>query len=171
MDEPRLRLTGTGEGLTTAVVTVLSGADSPQRVMQSIHSFFPDATLELLPDEPKFGAPSSAAWTFENLSMQTFLAALHEQRILDTALDCMSRNLANDQTEFSISRQAAINEKVSFAILGKEPLGGLISIQLSGNGLKEWLEAATWHNGRTQVPRTIDDERAMLDDGEASTWH
>ena len=171
MDGPRLRLTGIGEGLATTVVTILSGPDSPKRVIQSLHSFFPDATVDPLPDEPAFGSPSDAIWTFENLSMQTFLAALHEQRILDTALDCMSRNLNGDRTEFSISRQAAINEKISFDMLGKEPLGGLINIQLSGNGLKEWLEAATWHNGRTQVPRAIDDDRAMLEDGEASTWH
>ena len=171
MDGPRLRLTGTGEGLSTTVMTVISGADSPQKVMQALHSFFPDAVVDSIPEEPSFGSPSDSLWTFEGLSMQSFLGALHEQRILDTALDCMSRNLNDDQTEFTISRQAAMSEKISFPILEKEPLGGVITIRLEGNGLKEWIEAATWHNGRTQVPRTVDDERTMMEDGEASTWH
>ncbi len=151
-------------------MTVLSGADSPQKVMQAVHSFFPEAKVETMPDEPSFGSAVDALWSFEGLPMQTFLAALHEQRILDTALDFMSRNIVEEHTEFTISRQAAVVEKVSFPIPGKEPVGGVITVRLEGSGLKEWLEAATWHNGRAQVPRTINDERSMLDDGEASTW-
>lgn len=171
MDGPRLRLTGIGEDLSTTVVTVLSGADSPRRVLQAIHSFFPEANVDSMPDEPSFGSAVDELWSFEGLPMQTFLAALHEQRILDTALDFMSRDIVEDSTEFTISRQAAIVEKISFPIPGKEPVGGVITVRLQGSGLKEWLEAATWHNGRAQVPRTIHDERSMLDDGEASTWH
>ena len=171
MDGPRLRLTGTGEGLSIRVMTVLSGADSPQKVMQAVHSFFPEANVEAMPEEPTFGSAVDELWSFDGLSMQTFLAALHEQRILDTALDFMSRNIVEDRTEFTLSRQAAVVEKVSFPIPGKEPVGGVITVQLQGSGLKEWLEAATWHNGRAQVPRTINDERSMLNNGEASTWH
>ena len=171
MDGPRLRLTGIGEGLSTTVVTVLSGADSPRRVLQAIHSFFPEANVDSMPKEPSFGSAVDELWSFEGLPMQTFLAALHEQRILDTALDFMSRDIVEDSTEFTISRQAAIVEKISFPIPGKEPVGGVITVRLQGSGLKELLEAATWHNGRAQVPRTIHDERSMLDDGEASTWH
>lgn len=171
MDGPRLRLTGIGEGLNTTVMTVLSGADSPQKVMQAVHSFFPEASVESMPEEPSFGSAVDELWSFEGLSMQSFLAALHEQRILDTALDFMSRNIVEEHTEFTISRQAAIVEKISFPIPGKEPVGGVITVRLQGSGLREWLEAATWHNGRAQVPRTINDERSMLNDGEASTWH
>ena len=116
MDGPRLRLTGIGEGLSTTVVTVLSGADSPRRVLQAIHSFFPEANVDSMPEEPSFGSAVDELWSFEGLPMQTFLAALHEQRILDTALDFMSRDIVEDSTEFTISRQAAIVEKISFPI-------------------------------------------------------
>ena len=170
MDGPRLRLTGIGEGLSTTVVTVLSGADSPRRVLQAIHSFFPEANVDSMPKEPSFGSAVDELWSFEGLPMQTFLAALHEQRILDTALDFMSRDIVEDSTEFTISRQAAIVEKISFPIPGKEPVGGVITVRLQGSGLKEWLEAATWHKGRDAVPRGIKDENAMGADGEAVTW-
>ena len=50
------------------------------------------------------------------------------------------------------------------------PLGGVINVELSGENLADWLEAATWHKGRDAVPKKINDERKMEVDGEASTW-
>ncbi|MEL0330608.1 MAG: hypothetical protein VW982_00120 [Candidatus Poseidoniales archaeon] len=170
MEGSRLRLTGTGEGFTTRVSTVLQGADSPQAVLQALHRLFPDAAVEDLPDEPSFGRAVEAVWTFENLSLAGFLEQLHEQRILDTALDAMSHNMNGETTVFEIARLAAVAGKVAFPIPDDRPLGGVFEITISGNGLADWLQAATWHAGRSQVPRHINDERSMDDDGESTTW-
>ena len=105
MEGTRLRLTGTGEGFSTTVRTVLSGADSPQRVMDALHHIFPDAVVGELPEEPTFGRASGATWSFDDLSLATFLNQLHEQRILDTALDAMSLNMQEESTTFQIGRR------------------------------------------------------------------
>jgi predicted RNA binding protein with dsRBD fold (UPF0201 family) len=102
--------------------------------------------------------------------MNEFLMLLHKQQILDTALDSMSRELSAEQTYFQILRQAALSGKIAFNLPGEKPLGGLITIRLEGKNLKDWIEAATWHKGRDSIPRSIDDEMAMDDSGEATTW-
>lgn len=170
MVDQRLRLTGTGEGLVTRIMTTLRGADSPTSVAQAIQHIFPDVEPEQPLQEPAFGSATQLDWTFEGVSLKTYLHLIHEQRILDTALDAMAANLAETTTQFEISRLAAFAGKISFPIPGETPLGGTISIALEGEGLEEWLQAATWHPGRSQVPRSIDDERAMGEDGEATTW-
>ena len=53
---------------------------------------------------------------FENLSLAVFLQQLHEQRILDTALDAMSRNMDGETTVFEIGRLAAVAGKIAFPI-------------------------------------------------------
>lgn len=170
MDASRLRLTGTGEGLSTRITTTLAGVDSPQKVMEALLTLFPDATKETMENEPSMGQPSKASWTFEDVSLGAFLHQLHEQRILDTALDAMSMELNESTTSFSIARQAAVAGKIAFPIPGDEPVGGVFRIMISGTGLEDWLQAATWHSGRGQVPRHINDERSMDDDGESTTW-
>ncbi len=170
MVDQRLRLSGVGEGFAVHVSTQLLGADSPMQVAQALRNVFPEAGEAPPTPEPKFGEAVNAEWTFSNVSLKTFLHLLHEQRILDTALDAMARGLEGDTTEFSISRLAALAEKIAFPIPGEDPLGGVFTITIEGNGLDEWLQAATWHPGRSQVPRSINDERAMAEDGEASTW-
>ena len=56
--------------------------------------------------------------------------------------------------------------KIAFNLPNENPLGGVIQIELSGDDLPAWIEAATWHNGRDVVPRRIDDERDNSDGGE-----
>ncbi len=170
MEGSRLRLTGTGEGFATIVRTTLSGADSPKKVYEALQCIFPDALVDELPDEPSFGQASNQTWSFEDLSLATFLNQLHEQRILDTALDAMSLNMNEESTTFHINRLAAVAGKIAFPIPGDRPLGGVFEICIAGKGLGDWLQAATWHPGRSQVPRLINDERSMDEDGEASTW-
>ena len=150
--------------------TTLSGADSPRRVLDALQRIFPDAEVNELPAEPSFGRASNHTWSFENLSLATFLNQLHEQRILDTALDAMSLNMKGETTTFHIGRLAAVAGKIAFPIPGDRPLGGVFEISIVGQGLGDWLQAATWHAGRSQVPRHINDERSMDEDGESSTW-
>jgi predicted RNA binding protein with dsRBD fold (UPF0201 family) len=82
----------------------------------------------------------------------------------------MGRNMKDNTTQFSLTRQAAIVGKVAFPLPDETPLGGTIDVHLTAPNLLDWLHAATWHKGRDHVPRTLDDERAMAKDGEASTW-
>ena len=114
---------------------------------------------------PVFNEAASIQACLESLVQQ-----LHEQRILDTALDAMSMNIDGNSTTFHVSRQAAVAGKVAFPIPGDEPLGGVFSITVTGEGLEDWLQAATWHAGRTQVPRNINDDHSMAEDGESTTW-
>ena len=95
---------------------------------------------------------------------------VHKQAILDTALDVMSLKLENHQTSFQLLRQASIANKIAFNLEQGNPLGGVINVELKGENLADWLEAATWHKGRDAVPKGINDERQMDLDGEASTW-
>jgi len=82
----------------------------------------------------------------------------------------MSKHLDKDKGKFSISRQAALAEKISFCRLDESVLGGIITITLKGLELNEWIEEATWHPGRDEFPRKVCDELSMSEDGEAITW-
>ena len=167
---PRLKLTAIDEGYTVVVSTRLLGADDPGLVYDAILKLFPDFTCGL-PKNPKFPSEQDDILASDNVSMQTFLEVIHNQFILDTALDYMSANLDENGTVFHISRQAAMAGKVAFPLPGENPLGGLITIEIEGDNLGDWLEAATWHSGRENIPRRIGDEFSMLSDGDASTWH
>ncbi|MDP6235172.1 MAG: RNA-binding domain-containing protein [Candidatus Poseidoniaceae archaeon] len=170
MQEPMLRLNGVNENLQIRVETSLRGADSPEKVIQALVGLFPEFSVsdEIL--NPQLGSASNTELSNEGVSLETFLKKLHEQRILDTALDSMSLLLENNQTKFRLSRQAAIVGKVAFPLPNEEPLGGVITVTLSGEHLSDWLVAATWHKGRDVIPRSIADESAMDSDGDAVTW-
>ena len=167
---PRLRLTAIDEGYSVVVSTKLSGADSPGIVMDALLKLFPDFTCGL-PEEPVFPRIKTMFLQQKGLSLETFLNAIHNQSILDTSLDFMSANLDASGTIFHISRQAAMAGKVAFPLPDDSPLGGVITIEIGGENLADWLEAATWHNGRENIPRRIGDEFTMDADGEAVTWH
>ena len=74
----------------------------------------------------------NAVWEFEDVSLATFLHQLHEQRILDTALDAMSMSMDGNTTTFRVARQAAVAGKIAFPIPGDAPLGGVFSITITG---------------------------------------
>ena len=165
----RLKLSGTEQSLTTVVSTTISGADSPELVRESIIQLFPDFP-EQAATEPSFPSENLESWQAENISLATLLDTIHEQRILDTALDYMSKSLNSDSTTFYILRQASIRGKVAFPVGDVNELGGVIKIEISGPNLEQWLEAATWHEGRDVVPRTIGDELTMTENGDPVTW-
>lgn len=166
----RLNLTGVGEGLSVSVTSILSGADNPHRVLTSIQNLFPSFTC-ILPDDAKFPVEREIALACDNIELNVFLNRINDQKTLDTALDAMSFNLDDDSTIFHISRQAALANKVAFTLPSDSPLGGLITVEIRGIDLADWLEAATWHSGRETIPRHIGDEYGMDKDGDAVTWH
>ena len=170
MQEPMLRLNGVNENLQIRIETCLRGADLPEKVSQALLALFPDFPIPSEFEIPQLGSASNINWVAESISLETFLKQLHEQRILDTALDSMSANLVENQTEFRLSRQAAIVGKVAFPLPNEQPLGGVITVTLQGVHISDWLVAATWHKGRDAIPRGIADENAMGSDGDAVTW-
>lgn len=170
MAAPLLKLTGVGEGIEICVETILKGADSPAKISEAILQIFPLFPIEQKFSEPTLGNGSNYHWKASKVDLSHFLKLLHQQRILDTALDAMSKNLKDGKSVFHLSRQAAMVGKVAFPLPDEIPLGGTITITLASAELGDWLEAATWHPGRDKVPRTIGDEKTMAKDGEAATW-
>ncbi len=166
----RLKLSGIGEGLSTIVSSKLTGADIPELVLECIQNIFPDFTCGL-PAPPEFPTNQSDSIACENVSLENFVTLLHKQSILDTALDYMSADLGPNGTTFRITRQAALVGKISFPLPNESPLGGEITIQLIGNDVKDWLEAATWHEGRDNVPRRVGDDLSMDANADSVTWH
>ncbi len=171
MTEGKILLTGIDEGIKVVISSSVTGAESPSVVLQSITNVFPDFLPESPGMEPTFGQPSNLEFREENVSLNLFLSMIHQQAILDTALDIMSQNLLDNYTSFEILRQASITNKIAFNLEGQNPLGGVIKIELFGDDLQTWIEAATWHKGRDVVPRKVNDERTMSSDGDATTWH
>jgi predicted RNA binding protein with dsRBD fold (UPF0201 family) len=170
MDQPLVKLNGINEGVQVMVQTKLEGADDPNKVADAMHTLFPEFPLPEDAAHPEFGSANHSTWSADDVPLGCFLTMLHTQRILDTALDAMGRLLEGDSTTFSLSRQAALANKVAFPLPDESPLGGVIEVRLVSPNLLDWLHAATWHKGRDRVPRTLDDERAMAKDGDASTW-
>lgn len=170
MERPLIRLNGVNEGLTTHIQTHLQGADDPNMVANAIHALFPEFPLPSQVNQPEFGKAIDEVWEATGVPLGQFLTMIHTQRILDTALDAMGRLLEGDTAVFFVARQAALSSKVSFPLPDEQPLGGVIQVTIQGQNLMDWLHASTWHKGRDSVPRTIADERAMADDGDASTW-
>lgn len=166
----RLKLNGVNENLSVLVSTKLTGADDPGIVLDAILTIFPEFTCGI-PENPTFPSQQDDIIAAEGVPLDGFLDALYRQAILDTALDFMSANLDSTGTIFQISRQAAMAGKVAFPLPGDSPLGGIITVEIGGENLEDWLEAATWHSGRENIPRRVGDELTMDDNGEAVTWH
>lgn len=169
MDIKPLTYNGRDEGIEVTLTTTVKPGDDASKILEAAVNLFPEVSFELLGDD---SFPSSRNMDVEctNLSLEVFLKQIREQAILDTAMDAMAKNMVGNETMFSISRLAAYANKISFTY-EEVPLGGCFVIRLEGTGLGDWIEAVTWHNGRQEVPRQLNDDLAMQHDGEASTWH
>jgi predicted RNA binding protein with dsRBD fold (UPF0201 family) len=170
MSTPRPRLTGVDDGLQVNVTTRIRGADDPSRIADAFLRIFPDAPPIDWPPAPTYPTAADATVSVDNVPLDTLFRCVREQRILDTALDAMTVNIEGETTTFGLERVAALAGKVAFGLPGHPPLGGTFEVRISGDGLRDWLTAATHHDGRATVPRSIGDERAMGPDGEASVW-
>ncbi|MBT6528011.1 MAG: hypothetical protein HOM04_05800 [Euryarchaeota archaeon] len=110
------------ENLQIRIETVLQGADVPKRVEASLLALFPEFPVPTHPGEPKLGQASDTVWRAEGVPLGAFLKLLHEQRILDTALDSMTAAFDGTKTHFALLRQAAIVGKVAFPLPGEHHL-------------------------------------------------
>ena len=88
MDLKPLSYTGRDEGIEVSLNTVIRPGDDASNVSLAIHSLFPDAMVEELPNQ---SFPNQQYHEIEcnHLSFETFLEQLRKQAILDTAMDAM----------------------------------------------------------------------------------
>jgi predicted RNA binding protein with dsRBD fold (UPF0201 family) len=165
------RADGAGQGIEVRVSSKVELGESPAKVLEAIGNIFPEfppAEKIIEPNFPLSNNPHS--FSAVGVSIANLLELAANQRILDTALDSMSASLNGEHTRFRLSRQAALAGKLSFTVIGERPLGGTISIDLEGEDLDIWLEEATWHPGREEIPRNIGDDLQMFTDGEPRGW-
>ncbi len=159
--------------VTARVETELAPTDDTGLVRRALLKLFPDSELPDADSGDVFPTSmSTSVLCASDVELTRLQERLHEQRICDTALDAMAFALDADgrSTCFSISRQAALAGKVAFVLPGERVLGGTFEVSISGEGLAEWIEQFTWHQGRGSVPRHVDDEVAMRSDGEVREW-
>ena len=81
-----------------------------------------------------------------------------------------SQNIDNETSSFKISRQAALAGKISFVLEHEFPLGGIFEIEIQSENITAWIEEVTWHKGREEVPREINDDLKMRRDGASQEW-
>ena len=149
----------------------IKSIDSIIQVELAIKELFPNAVI------PKNEGDISFPMTKERLNIEIidldytyFFEKIHNNRIADTALDCMSQNIVNDTSTFKISRQAALAGKIAFVLQEDTPLGGCFELTLDSVNLNAWIEEMTWHKGREIVPREVGDELKMRYDGAHQDW-
>jgi len=161
------------------VSTCVFAHEVGERCVDAVLKIFPDFSVENMPQDTGFPVKRDQVELLcEGVSPDRFLELLAEQRILDTALDAMSLNLgegtSGDQptasTSFLISRQAALSGKVAFVLESDKTVGGVIEIELESIDLADWIQEATWHSGRREVPREVGDDLSMRSDGGVTEW-
>ncbi len=152
------------------ISTTLQPYENLDKVIESVKTLFPDWSPEIIDRESGFPSKRKPEIIYgTSSSMDYFLVAIRKQSILDTALDAMTMEEDDQNCDFTISRLASLSGKVSFT-LGERVIGGSIDISITGVGLIEWLESATWHDGRREIPRGVGDELSMYKDGSPREW-
>ena len=73
MQEPMLRLNGVNENLRILIETKLTGADSPEKVLEAVLAIFPGFPRENTSEEPELGKASKETWSAEQVSLETCL--------------------------------------------------------------------------------------------------
>ena len=142
-----------------------------KKCAEAVRKIFPAFSVENIPTEEGFPVRRDEVQLICNdLSPDCFLEMLAEQRILDTALDAMALNLQPPSTTFLLSRQAALSGKVAFVLDTERTVGGVIEVTFVCDDIADWLQEATWHPGRRDVPRSVGDELSMRTDGSVTEW-
>ncbi|RAH16588.1 MAG: hypothetical protein CMB56_000655 [Methanobacteriota archaeon] len=149
----------------------ISTSDSVSHIILAIQELFPNENIQHIDIQKNFpNQQEKEDIIIKDVDYDYFFQRIHDTRIADTALDCMSHNLTLNHTTFKISRQAALAGKVSFVLDNESPLGGTFEIEVESGNLKAWIEDMTWHKGREDVPREINDELKMGMDGSPQDW-
>ena len=151
---------------TVWIETRIGAHEDPEKIMEAIHSLFPDfqPESEIVSED----YPRREPWVTmqgHSTDLSLFLQRLREQRILDTAMDAMSMDITEQSSMFRISRQAALVGKVGFVLEGDSSLGGDLRVLLEHDDIRNWIESSTDHPGRQHVPRSIGDDQGMEMDG------
>ena len=156
---------------TMNLLSEIKSVDSIPCLKLAIKELFPNAILPEINEEISFPvAEDRFKIEIEDIDYSYFFEKIHTDRIADTALDCMSQNIENDYAEFKISRQAALAGKIAFVLQNETPLGGVFELTLHSLNLCAWIEEKTWHKGREAIPREINDELKMRNDGVPQDW-
>ena len=154
-----------------SVSTCVMPHEVGSKCVEAVKTIFPDFHFANVPEEEAFPVKRNPIdMLCEGVSPDKFLELLSDQRILDTALDVMSMDLHGNTTHFLISRQAAICGKIAFVLENERTVGGVIEVTMEGDDLIDWIEEATWHPGRTEIPRTVGDDLRMRVDGSVTEW-
>ena len=150
----------------------LNPVDSKDLVIMAIKEIFPNAKIPELKENTKTFPirDDIECLTIKDIDFDYFFECIHANKIADTALDCMSQNIENETSHFRISRQAALAGKISFVLENEYPLGGWFELSVKSTNIIAWIEEMTWHSGRDEVPRTVDDELKMRRDGVPQDW-
>ena len=161
--------------MTLAPLVTVSTRVMPHEIgdqgVEAVQMIFPDFVVEQVPTQSQFPVKREEVdLTCEGVAPDRLLELLGEQRILETALDAMSVNLQANATNFLISRQGALSGKVAFVLEAERTIGGVIEVMLESEDLPDWLQEATWHAGRMEVPRSVGDEVSMRADGSVTEW-
>ena len=164
---------------TVTVSTTISTHDLPDKCIEAVQRIFPDfqSDLEFVTEEFPIKRETIKV-TDKAVSTDFFLELISEQRILDTALDAMSLNMTCEAqgretlftTDFLISRQAALMQKVAFVLDSERTVGGVIEVTMQSPDLPVWMQEATWHPGRREIPRSVGDDLGMHSDGTVAEW-
>jgi len=160
------------DGPTVRIRSRVGAHESLTAVIESIRVLFPDFNPDNENNETGF--PRKNTWIEihgEGGSLNRFLQALRDQRILDTGMDAMTMDSTGESTLFRLSRQAAIVGKVGFILEGETSFGGHFEVLLESKGLLHWIEKATFHEGRNHVPRSVGDGYGMEMDGTSREWN
>ena len=157
---------------TMNLKAVIFPVDSRENVELAIKELFPEA---IIPKSDKSRDKFPINIENEDIELYDidysyFLERMHATKIADTALDCMSQNIENDLSTFKISRQAALAGKIAFVLPNEKTLGGCFELTLNSPNLIAWIEEVTWHKGRDEVPREVNDDLKMRSDGVPQEW-
>jgi predicted RNA binding protein with dsRBD fold (UPF0201 family) len=149
----------------------LSPVDSKEKVLMAIKEIFPNAKLPEIENSSSFPSSDETEYIkINDIDYELFFEKIHSYKIADTALDCMSQNIQDDISIFKISRQAALAGKIAFVLEHESPLGGCFELTIESTNVIAWIEEMTWHQGRDEVPRTVNDELQMRRDGAPQDW-
>ncbi len=109
----------------------VTATEEPDRVIEAIHTVFPDAALSVSDDRV----------TGEAQSLDELRELLARHQILDTARMLLNRRIDDGRLCFRLNKQAAYASTVNFSEVG-HPLGD-ITVTITGDDLPQLVDWLT----------------------------